>query len=78
VKTIPFLLPKSVDLMVSSPGAAMLGSMKDSETVFRSADPSAQEDAAAVLELLTSQGISGDLVDDTTHRAFLQVCGRCG
>ena len=56
----------------------MLGSMKDSETVFRSADPSAQEDAAAVLELLTSQGISGDLVDDTTHRAFLQVCGRCG
>jgi hypothetical protein len=51
----------------------MLGSIKNSVTVFRSADPSAHEDAAAVLELLTSHGLSGDLVDDSTPGAFAGV-----
>jgi hypothetical protein len=33
-------------------------------TVFRSADPSAEDDAKAVLKLLTASGISAMLVDD--------------
>jgi hypothetical protein len=43
----------------------MLEIMEYPETVFRSADASAQEDAAAVLEMLAAQGIPGALADDS-------------
>src|SRR5258708_16500610 len=43
----------------------MLGSMHAPVIVFRSSTPRAREDAAAILEFLASQGISGELVDDT-------------
>lgn len=35
-------------------------------TVFRSADPTAQEDAAAVLQMLADEGIEGALIDDSS------------
>ncbi len=43
----------------------MLEGMENMVTVFRSADPTAQEDATAVLEVLTGNGIAGTLVDDS-------------
>jgi len=43
----------------------MLGVM-ETVTVFRSADPSAEDDAKAVLNLLTADGIPAALVDDRT------------
>jgi hypothetical protein len=44
----------------------MLGVM-ETVTVFRSGDPSAEDDAKAVLNLLVSNGISAMLVDDQAH-----------
>src|SRR5438045_4697921 len=43
----------------------MLEIMEYPVTVFRSADASAQEDAAAVLEMLAAEGISGAVADDS-------------
>ena len=42
----------------------MLGVMKDLVTVFRSADDDATEEAAAITEMLQSQGIEAVLLDD--------------
>jgi hypothetical protein len=42
----------------------MLGVMQDLVTVFRSADPSAEEDAKAVHELLSRAGMQAALTDD--------------
>src|SRR5258708_25062704 len=40
--------------------------MSDTLTVFRSADPSAQDDALQIMELLASAGIAATLADDAT------------
>lgn len=42
----------------------MLGEMENTVVVFRSADANAEEDAAAVLDLLTGEGIAATLLDD--------------
>jgi hypothetical protein len=42
--------------------------MNDQVTVFRSADPSAEEDARAIQELLANAGISAELLDDNAPR----------
>jgi hypothetical protein len=43
---------------------AMLGEMENTVVVFRSADANAEEDASAVLDLLTGEGIAATLLDD--------------
>ena len=47
--------------------------MKDSVTVFRSSDPSAHEEATAVLELLTNHGLSGGLTGDSARAVLSGV-----
>jgi hypothetical protein len=42
----------------------MLRVMENPVTVYRSADPTAQDDASSVLELLAANGIPGILADD--------------
>jgi hypothetical protein len=47
--------------------------MRDSVTAFRSSDPSAYEEAAGVLELLTNDGLSGGLTGDNARGVFAAV-----